>query len=710
MGLSLVAFLTALGILGLSLAALRRSPRLPAARIEALVGLLLAAYAILRGIAALGATTANPSLTLLVARASAATVSSAGILLIGFALAFPRWIRPWVRLALIPLGGLVVASFVFALTSPSFLASARFGPSGFYAVAGPARNIYDTIVGALGVLAVLVQGLRLLQVKDRVNRERTALALGAMLIGLPILWLLQRPTLTNSGRAWAMVIPPVAGLLMVALLAYALSISRLFDWREFFRTLAGYLGVGLVVGLPLGGTIYLLVLLTDGSTLGLVFGSLLLFFLALRLSRSFLTRFFARLASRREYKETLGSALAHVDLSAGRDAVLADLTMLLRTELGCSELAILIEDDRAVLRTAWTQGPARATLERTNAVRSALERSSVDVLLVTEVMADEAWAELRPELLGLFEDLKAEVLILAREGRRIIGIFAFGPRSTGGAYTAYDYDAFQGLCGKLFVFAFYLKNVARESILYTVDRELALSDQIIRFALEHVAPVDNPKADAAWAMKSTRRLGGDFVDFVKMGKERYFFVLGDVSGKGLSASMNMLILKSMIRTFLKIEKDFSGLVQRINAFIKDYLPKGSFFAGVFGYFDFEKNALYFINCGIPSILLYSPSFDAFVEVQGEGKILGFVRDVRPLLKPRKITMAPGTALVLTTDGLLDSENIRGERYGKDRLRKAARDSLAKPARAIADGVMDDLLRFTENRQEDDITLLVMKIK
>jgi serine phosphatase RsbU (regulator of sigma subunit) len=66
--------------------------------------------------------------------------------------------------------------------------------------------------------------------------------------------------------------------------------------------------------------------------------------------------------------------------------------------------------------------------------------------------------------------------------------------------------------------------------------------------------------------------------------------------------------------------------------------------------------------------------------------------------------------VLCTDGLLDSENIRGERFGKERLRKAARDRLDKPARAVADGVIEDLLKFTENKQEDDITLLVMKIK
>jgi hypothetical protein len=468
--------------------------------------------------------------------------------------------------------------------------------------------------------------------------------------------------------------------------------------------------VAIIIGLPTGCAVALLALLGSDSPLLMVIIAPLIYFVAWRLARSFSKRYFERVGSRREYREMLESTLAHIDLSAGRDAVLRTLHEILTRNLGFSDFSILIEDDRNVLKTSYSSSGGHASLDRADALRAHIESTDSNVLMLSEAQADPRWLPVKTGLLGLFSALKAEVLIFARESRRVIGVFAFGARRIGGEYTDYDYETFQALCGKLFVFAFYLKNVARESIVYTVDRELALSDQVIRFALEHVAPVEHPRADAAWAMRSTRSLGGDFVDFVRIGKERWFFVLGDVSGKGLSASMNMLILKSMIRTFLRIEKDFAGLVQRVNLFVKEHLPKGSFFAGVFGYFDFGTNSLYFVNCGVPAILLYSPSFDAFIEVQGEGKVLGFVRDLAPYLRPRKLSLAPGTALVLTTDGLLDSENIRSERFGKDRLRKAARDRLEKSSREIADGVIEDLMRFTENRQEDDITLLVMKIK
>ena len=187
--------------------------------------------------------------------------------------------------------------------------------------------------------------------------------------------------------------------------------------------------------------------------------------------------------------------------------------------------------------------------------------------------------------------------------------------------------------------------------------------------------IDHPKADSAWIAQSARSLGGDFIDFVRLSQDRWFVVMGDVSGKGLSASMNMLILKSMIRTFLRVEKDFVSLVARVNAFIKENLPKGTFFAGVFGYLDLSKDAFYYINCGVPTIMMYSPAFDTFIEVQGEGKILGFVKDIAPFLKPRKLTLTAGSAIMTATDGLLDSENLRGERFGKERFRRSVHERL-----------------------------------
>ena len=256
------------------------------------------------------------------------------------------------------------------------------------------------------------------------------------------------------------------------------------------------------------------------------------------------------------------------------------------------------------MRTVHSPTGGKATVERGSRISDLLEGSLSGIVLKSEAQTAPYFAEGREGLLELFESLKAEALIVILEGRRAIGLFGLGARRTGAEYTAYDHDSLKAVYGKLFVIVYYLKNVARESIIATVDREIALSDQVIRFALEKVDRIDHPKADASWVARSTRGLGGDFIDFVRLSQDRWFVVMGDVSGKGLSASMNMLILKSMIRTFLRVEKDFVGLVSRVNVFVKENLPRGTFFAGLFGYLDFSKDTFYYVNCGVPLSLIH----------------------------------------------------------------------------------------------------------
>lgn len=708
MGLSILSF----GIAFLTLVVfivVARKGRGPAARLSLTVDLLLAAAAIFQGLAAAVSSPNDMMIHLTFARGGSAAFAAAELFLLAFAFSFPTWIKPWLR-ALVPLltiGAGLLVSVIFS--DPEYIAGLQFNTAGLAIAGGEHYDLVNGIVACFGIGAAAVHLGRAVGTKDRINRERSIIAFTGVLAGVVAILLIEELGLTVPGARWPYVALPLIGFAMAAVAAYSLSIARLFDWREIGLTILDYVILTAVVGIPTGTVIGLLAILGQVSPLIPLLGALVVFLVAYRLAHSLSSQRLEHISAQRSFGEELESGLVHIDLSKGRDSVLGELYSLLSGSFKFNDFVALIEDDHGSLRTVYSSGETHASLERGDPLLVRLEHSDVTVLMRSEVLADSSYADIQKPLLALFDTLAAEALVFAREGKHVIGAFALGTRKSGGEYTDYDYETLKAIYGKLFVIAFYLRNIARESIVYTVDRELALSDQVVRFALENVAPVDSPKADTAWTTKSTRSLGGDFVDFVRIADERWFFVLGDISGKGLSASMNMLILKSMIRTFLKVEKDFTGLVARVNDFIRENLPRGCFFAGVFGYFDLEKGSLYFINCGSPAILFYSPSFDAFIEVQGQGKVLGFARDIRPYLKPRKLSLPPGSALVISTDGILDGVNIRGERFGTGRLIRSARERLDKSAREMADGTIGDLLAFTENKQEDDITLLIMKI-
>jgi serine phosphatase RsbU (regulator of sigma subunit) len=255
--------------------------------------------------------------------------------------------------------------------------------------------------------------------------------------------------------------------------------------------------------------------------------------------------------------------------------------------------------------------------------------------------------------------------------------------------------------------AYYARHVARESLLQTVEKEIGLADQVVRSVQQHIDPIVYSGADVAFRCESPRSLGGDLFDSVRISAHRWFFVVGDIAGKGLNASMSMIILKSMIRTLLKEEKDFIQLVARINRFIKERLPRGTFFSGMFAFLALDKGALYFINCGIPAMYVRSPELDSVMEAQGEGKMLGFVRDVAPYLKTRKLVLPPGSRVVISTDGILEAESVRGERYGKERLVRIIGENKGATPVETVDAIVKSAGSFAGGKLDDDITIVVI---
>lgn len=712
MGLTILAFLSVPGFFALLVLVLRRGRGAPASRIVASIAAALALYSLAQGLVfILTGPGFRQSDALLLERVSGSLMVLTHCLLFLLAINFPTPLPPFAqRLSLIAIVPVAIAASYDAAFTLDYIISVYRPWTTIFRTEGRFYRYFVFGDAGLAALAVVSFWIRILASKSRVQKQRAAVAATFILMGAALVFISTGLIATGQAKRPSYVFAPIGALVIAGGVTYAFRLSRLFDWREIGRTALGYLALIGAVGLPTGAAVALLVLAGRATTPAVpLIGALAVFVLASILGRLFFARFFVRLGASRDYREKLESDLSKVDLAQGRDAVLAEVYGHLAKALAFTDFTVLIDDDQGFMRTVYAPTGGRATVERGSQLSELLEKSGSNIILKTEAQTDPVYTDVRPALLELFEALKAEALVIVLEGRRSIGLFALGARSTGSEYTAYDYDTFKAIYGKLFVIAYYLKNIARESIMTTVDREIALSDQIVRFALEKVDRINHTKADASWVARSTRSLGGDFIDFIQLSKDRWFVVMGDVSGKGLSASMNMLILKSMIRTFLRVEKDFVGLVARVNAFIKENLPKGTFFAGVFGYLDFAKDAFYYINCGVPCILLYSPAFDTFIEVQGEGKILGFVKDIAPFLKPRKLALSPGAALVTATDGIMDSENLRGERFGKERLRRSVHERLALSAAEISAGTIEDFLAFTDQRQEDDITLFVMKL-
>lgn len=560
---------------------------------------------------------------------------------------------------------------------------------------------------ALGLPALTVVTLlsRAVGIRSRIFRQRLVFVAVSVCAGVAVSYALYNLSVTY---VWALPLVPFGLAVMIVMIYQSETVTTLFDRSLAAATAINFTVLNLVFSLLTG--VAAAALISAVKTRSLLVATLVLLAVAMlflrEIARKRLRRY-VRVGS--DYEAELEAGLDAIDYASGGEVVIQKTVTLLEQYVECSSVEIMVSDDKGKLVTAFSSlGSKSEIVIAENKAIDFLLGHSESIVLKTQAITNHVYADVKANLLKIFDIGHSDAFILLREGHRVVGIILLGAKKRGADFTDYDYSVLSKLYSNFFLVMYYLKNIANESVVLTVDREIEFSGQIISSIQENIDRIDHEKIDVDFITRSARKLGGDFIDFIKLGEDKYLYVMGDVSGKGLNASMSMVILKSVLRTFLTETKDFKLLVVKVNLFIKNNLPKGTFFAGVFGLFDFSNNVMYYLNCGVPAMFLYTAAYNNAIEIQGDGRVLGFVRDVGKYLKVKKIALNPQDILLMTTDGLIDATNLRGERFGKDRVQRHLMDNRSYPASRMAKFLCDNLGEFVSRELEDDITVLVIK--
>ena len=410
------------------------------------------------------------------------------------------------------------------------------------------------------------------------------------------------------------------------------------------------------------------------------------------------------------YEAALEEKMAAFDYNEEPSKLIDDFVALMKQYTETMHVELLLDNDAGEIKSIHhSDGKLSPSISTKESLVDSLAGCSSSIISKTMAASRHEFSTFRDELLELFNKWDSELFIILREGRHIFGIISLGVKRHGNSFTDYDHKALNNLYSYFFLFGFYLKNIANQSVIGTVDREIQMSSQIIRSIQDNVDRINVPSIDLGYISQSARSLGGDFIDFIRLTDSRYMMIMGDVSGKGLNASMSMVILKSIIRTLLAETGDFKELVEKVNYFIKYNLPRGTFFAGVFALFDFNENVMYYVNCGLPVLYLYTEAYNNVIEIQGDGKVLGFAKKIGSLVKVKKIKLNPGDIVLACTDGLLDAVSLRGEFYGKDRVQKVILDNKTYDSSRLIQFIFDDMLQFVSKELQDDVTIVSMRM-
>jgi phosphoserine phosphatase RsbU/P len=218
----------------------------------------------------------------------------------------------------------------------------------------------------------------------------------------------------------------------------------------------------------------------------------------------------------------------------------------------------------------------------------------------------------------------------------------------------------------------------------------------------------NPKVNGwnIWLFtQPANDVGGDLVDFVKLGNNQFGITLADVSGKGLGAALLMAKLQTIIRAFAPDLAELSSFGEKINkVFHKDILPNS--FASMV-YLKIEENCgdVEILNAGhLPPLHIKG---NQIIELSKGNVALGLSNNSK--YNTEKLVMEDSDYLLIYSDGVSEASNLNMEFYGVDRLKNFLKSTTYSSPEILGQRLLNHIYHFIgENKRSDDLSIVILQ--
>jgi serine phosphatase RsbU (regulator of sigma subunit) len=236
-----------------------------------------------------------------------------------------------------------------------------------------------------------------------------------------------------------------------------------------------------------------------------------------------------------------------------------------------------------------------------------------------------------------------------------------------------------------------------------VEQELALAEETQRTLLPQALPEFAPYRIRAFS-RPTRQLGGDFYDFIRTGHE-LATVLGDVSGKGISAALLSSLTLGALSTEYRSSSQPELVLNEVNRFLCQKTPANRFVTLFLCQFDRGGKGC-FLSAGHNTSFIFRAATGGLEELGSGGVPLGMFPFVT--YQSSAFELGPGDLLAVYSDGLTDAENRNGEDFGEGKLRALIQSVAPEGAEALEAALLAALDRFCGAApQTDDITFVLI---
>lgn len=239
-----------------------------------------------------------------------------------------------------------------------------------------------------------------------------------------------------------------------------------------------------------------------------------------------------------------------------------------------------------------------------------------------------------------------------------------------------------------------------------LDRELDIAKKI----QESFLPKNIPRVngiDIAARMITARKVGGDLYDFVEFNPDEFGIMIGDVSGKGIPASLFMAMVSGAFKSFALPEVKPEQVLLNLNYKLVKESSSNLFVTVFYAIFDMRNKVLRYANGGhLPVLYLTKNKASIFLNVE-DGAPLGLVDGAYSGGEKR---FEEGDIFIFYTDGVTEAMNAKDKMYGVERLASIVENNRKSAPEALLDIIEKDLRKFEPKAaQHDDITIIAAKI-
>ncbi len=299
-----------------------------------------------------------------------------------------------------------------------------------------------------------------------------------------------------------------------------------------------------------------------------------------------------------------------------------------------------------------------------------------------------------------------EAVIPMQVQNKTKGLIFLGARIQGQGYSPTDLEFLYSLSNLAIISVENARLFKEEVEKRRMEDELKIAREIQQGLLPRSLP-SMSGFELAGINIPSKFVGGDYYDIVQRTNDEFILAVGDVSGKGVPASLLMASVQAAMKALANAQESLSDITVRLNEIICSNTGLDRYITFFWGILNTSDRTFRYVNAGHNQPFLIRP--DGSVKRLAEGgMILGIMKAERPY-EEGAVRLEPGDVLVLFTDGVSEAMNREGLDFTEERLQEVLVDSRTLTAEEIIQRVRKEVdAHVNGTPQSDDFTLVVVR--